>query len=307
MQYLHMHQAHAGSGHAQLAANDHFVSQSVRTIIEAFSVIIEFSEKFAQLSGVTSRIWQLLDALAKLHAVQRSKTKSTSSDSAATGNCKPTVRFDRVDIVTPSGDCLAESLSVDVDASSPLMITGLNGCGKSSVARVLSGIWPARGVGSLSVPSNMKLHLVPQKVYSCQGSMADQLTYPIRIPKEERTVDIETRLQACLEMVNLGYLSTREDAGWDAVLKWEDVLSLGEQQRMGMARMFYESPRFAVLDEATSAVSMDVEVQLYQAAAEQQMTLITISQRLALTQFHKQELRLGMETRAGWTLHQVSN
>ena len=167
----------------------------------------------------------------KLHAVQRSKTESTSA-AGATGSdgCTPTIRFDRVDIVTPSGDCLAEALSLDIDASSPLMITGLNGCGKSSVARVLSGVWPAHG-GSLSVPSEMKLHLVPQKVYSCQGSMADQLTYPIRIPKEERTAEVEARMQACLEMVSLGYLSTREDAGWDAVLKWEDVLSLGEQQR----------------------------------------------------------------------------
>ena len=54
--------------------------------------------------------------------------------------------------------------------------------------------------------------------------------------------------------------------GWDRWARWEDVLSLGEQQRMGIARMLYHQPRFAVLDECTSAVSVDAEEQLYEAA-----------------------------------------
>ena len=48
------------------------------------------------------------------------------------------------------------------------------------------------------------------------------------------------------------------------------------------------------LDECTSAVSVDVETKLYQAAAEKGITTVTISQRLALEQFHKQQLRLGL-------------
>ena len=53
---------------------------------------------------------------------------------------------------------------------------------------------------------------------------------------------------------------------------------MGEQQRMGMARLFYHKPDFAVLDECTSAVSLDVEESLYQYAQECGVTVITITQ-----------------------------
>lgn len=47
-----------------------------------------------------------------------------------------------------------------------------------------------------------------------------------------------------------------------------------------MARMFFHSPTFGVLDECTSAVSVDVEESLYRSAIAQGITCITISQRL---------------------------
>jgi ABC-type uncharacterized transport system fused permease/ATPase subunit len=50
---------------------------------------------------------------------------------------------------------------------------------------------------------------------------------------------LDSRLKTILENVRLNYLLEREDGGWDADLKWEDTLSLGEQQRLGMVSQIF--------------------------------------------------------------------
>jgi ABC-type uncharacterized transport system fused permease/ATPase subunit len=109
-----------------------------------------------------------------------------------------------------------------------------------------------------------------------------------------------------LKLVRVPYLVDRE-GGWDVVAKWEDVLSLGEQQRIGCARLFFHDPAFAILDECTSAVSVDVEEALYKAASDRGITSITISQRLALEQFHTHELSMGdANGDKGWKLRALN-
>lgn len=82
------------------------------------------------------------------------------------------------------------------------------------------------------------------------------------------------------------------------------VIVAGEQQRIGMARLFFHRPKFGVLDECTNATSVDVEEQLYQHAAELGITLVTITQRLALVKYHDAELRL-LDGEGDWELRQI--
>ena len=72
-----------------------------------------------------------------------------------------------------------------------------------------------------------------------------------------------------------------------------------------MARMFYHKPTFGVLDECTSAVSVDAEQKLYASAFARGVTCITVSQRLGLEEFHETELRFGANAPEGWTAHAI--
>jgi len=120
--------------------------------------------------------------------------------------------------------------------------------------------------------------------------------------------DISDRdLELILEMVKLEYIPTRE-GGWETRKGWKDVFSGGEKQRVGMARMFYHKPRYAILDEATSAVSQDVEALMYEKAKAAGITLVTISHRPTLLKYHQHQLRLGTgEDGYGWELQRLGS
>ena len=81
------------------------------------------------------------------------------------------------------------------------------------------------------------------------------------------------------------------------------LLNIGEKQRMQLARVFYHRPAFAVLDEATSAVSTDVEALMYNSAKEKGITLITISHRPSLFKYHPYLLKIS-ENRE-WEFKQI--
>ncbi|CAM9253266.1 unnamed protein product [Pylaiella littoralis] len=199
------------------------------------------------------------------------------------------IEFTDVPLVTPTGEVLIDALSFKVEAGMNVLVAGPNGSGKSSLFRVLGGLWPLGG-GTLLKPPSSRLFYIPQRPYLALGTLRDQVIYPHTREEAALRGATDVDLLSVLESVSLGYLLDREE-GWDAVRDWSDVLSGGEKQRLALSRLFYHRPQFAILDECTSAVSIDVEGEIYSLAARSGITLFTVSHRKSLWKHHSYLLR----------------
>ena len=145
------------------------------------------------------------------------------------------------------------------------------------------------------------MFLVPQRVYSVPGSLAAQITYP-----KPYDASMDQPVMQALREAGIEYLATRFEAGLLEEKRWEDTLSLGEQQRVGFARVFFHKPSCCVLDECSDAISADAETGLYQSLKRLDVGCLTISKRLELPEFHQQEILLGADNEKKWELRSTA-
>lgn len=252
-------------------------------VLTAISVIVENFEGLSRLAAGIDRLNTFSRVLASPPGFRLAGTDMIESVEGAR------LELDHLTLLTPGGErILVRDLSLVIEPGDGLMIVGESGTGKSSLLRAIAGLW-YRGRGRIVRPPQEEMLFLPQQPYMILGTLRSQLLYP----NTGRQVP-DADLLCLLERVNLPDLAERV-GGLDVERDWEKVLSIGEQQRLAVARVLLSKPRYVVLDEATSALDIANEESIYRELAATGTTLVSVSHRNAILRFHKQVVELGGE------------
>ncbi|RRN00490.1 ABC transporter ATP-binding protein/permease [Bibersteinia trehalosi] len=245
----------------------------------AFQVVLNsfswFIYAYSSIPKWTSAVVRLNQLKQEIDALENAvKMEIAETDKA--------IDTEKLAIFTPENNRLLHDISLSIEQNKWIYLKGQSGLGKSTLLRVLSGIWDYYD-GQYRLP-NQKSLLIPQRSYLNRGTLADVLSYP------DSGIYTEQQLNNVLEKVGLtrwvGYLDQNQN--------WASVFSGGEQQRIAFARILLSKPNLLYLDEVTSSLDMHSAGELMQLLKDElpESTVIFISHQQGIERFADIEVDL---------------
>jgi len=258
------------------------VQDSMSFFISAYRTLAEWQSVVARLSGFETAI-ENAAALGTQDNVRDNMQDHIIHVAADKGS----IDFEKLVVGLPNGVPLVTADSFHIRPGERILLTGPSGAGKSTLFRAIAGIWPF-GKGSIAIPAQADLMMLPQRPYFPVGSLMAAVAYPAEASAFDRA-----QLRDALVMVGLPKLASRleEEAHWNR------MLSLGEQQRLGLARALLLKPQYLFLDEATASLDEASEAALYRLLEDKlpATTIVSIGHRSTLQAFHQRHVALARD------------
>ncbi len=260
-------------GLMQTASAFNSVQTALSYFVTVYQDLAEYRAVMARLSGFESAIEAGREA-----ALTPPSIEVLPRDGSAA------IVIDHLAVRLPNGEPLVNAEHVALTSGERVLVTGPSGAGKSTLFRAVAGIWPF-GSGRVTVPADAKVMLVPQRPYFPVTTLAAAVGYPAKAG----TFDDSDVAEA---IVAVGLPEMAERLGEEA--HWNRMLSLGEQQRLAIARALLHSPDYLFLDEATASLDEAAEAALYRLLQDRLKgtSIISIGHRSTLGAFHRRRIEL---------------
>jgi len=248
------------------------IATAFQNVVNGFKWFQTWYAGLASYVAVTDRLYAFNRNYERmLDAVEKSKLKYYETDDDQ-------IVIKHLDVYLPTGKKQISAENLVLKAGEKILIKGRTGAGKTTLFRVLAGIWPY-GEGEIYLPKNKRVIVLPQKPYFPIGTLEEAISYPLpphTYPREE--------IQKALITVGMEEFVNR----LDEVGHWNMLLSGGEQQRVGIARAILFNPDYLFFDEATASMDEPSEEILYNKLLEimKDTTIISIGHRSSLEKFH---------------------
>jgi vitamin B12/bleomycin/antimicrobial peptide transport system ATP-binding/permease protein len=248
----------------------------------AFNWIVDNYPKIAEWTASARRVSGLMVSLDHLDKLEADGTISAINRIEAEG---PAMSLRNLSVALSTGKVVIDDADVNVELGERVLLAGESGSGKSTLVRAIAGLWPW-GEGEIVTRPGTRLFLMPQKPYLPLGTLRRAATYPMSSDE----VDEEVLLQAMAD-VGLEHLADRLD---EENVRWSDILSGGEQQRLGLVRLLLHKPDIVIMDESTSALDPEGQAKVFERLSERlpKTAVISVGHRLELEAFHDRKLNL---------------
>lgn len=195
------------------------------------------------------------------------------------------LRLDGLQVAQHDGRVVIDEADAVIAPGDKVLLTGESGTGKSTLIRAIAGLWPW-GSGRVLLPKGARVAFLPQRAYIPNGPLRQVLLYP---EAHDDSVPDDVLVRA-LQRCGLRRLVPRlHDSD-----RWDKLLSGGEQQRIGFARLLVHKPDVVIMDEATAALDVDSQDSMMELFRNElaDVTVISVGHRPELEEYHTRKLAL---------------